>query len=78
MNRSHLTRIAELKNIIDKGGDISIKLESGKTFRMKKECLEAPANATDEELTEEEARQIFHYFTEACSLFSGFPVGDKE
>jgi len=75
MNRSHLTRIAELKNIIDKGGDISIKLESGKTFRMKKECLEAPTNATDEELTEEEAKQNV---TEACSLFSGFPVGDKE
>jgi len=72
MNRSYLTRIAELQKIIDKGGSISIKLESGKTFRMKKECLEAHTNATDEELTEGEAKQNV---MDACSLFGGSLMG---
>jgi hypothetical protein len=75
MNSAYLTRIAELKQIIDKGGTIRIKLESGATFHMTKDNLVVPADVTDEELTEEEARQSI---MAACSVFGGVPMGDKE
>ena len=55
--------------------DFFIKLESGATFHMTKECLEVPSDVTDEELTEEEARQSI---MAACSVFGGVPMGDKE